>query len=72
MANKPMKISEVGSRTDANEDGCQFDRDGCHRDMGLFWHARNSLTSHSNSNRVDAKRFRSKTQNLELNIQEVS
>ena len=34
-----LKISESASRTDADEDGHQFDHDGRHWDHGLFWPA---------------------------------
>ena len=43
---------------DANEDGCQFDRDGRHWNLGLFWPARNAQST-LNKNRINAKGFRS-------------
>ena len=35
----------IRSCPDAYEDGCQFDHDGRHRDLGLFWPARNAQST---------------------------
>ena len=32
----------IRSCPDAYEDGCQFDHDGRHRDLGLFWPTRDT------------------------------
>ena len=44
-----------GFGADAYEDGCQFDHDGRHRDLGLFWLARNAQPT-LNKIRIDGER----------------
>ena len=53
------KNFRISSRTDADEDGCQFDRDDRGWNLGLFWHSR-KIKPTLYKDRVNAKRFRSK------------